>query len=126
MIATLQNIFTHQEDKISFAYLFGSRAQQTHTESSDIDIAVFLNNTVEQDYFDIKTNLYLQINRMLKQNKIDIVIMNQCKNIVLLHQIITHGKLLCDNKPSLRIDYEQKILHKAIDFKTQRKMAMGI
>ncbi len=126
MIETLKNIFVNQEDKISFAYLFGSRAQQTHTQSSDIDIAVFLNNTVEKNHFDIKTDLYLQINRMVKQNKIDIVIMNQCKNIILLNQIITDGKLLCDNNPSLRVDYEQKMLHTAIDFKTQRKKVMGV
>ncbi len=126
MIETLKKIFIKQEDLFLFAYLFGSRAKQFHTKSSDIDIAIFINNTIEHDYFDIKTDLYLTINRALKQNNIDIVIMNQCKNIILLNQIITHGKLICDNNPSQRIDYEQKIFHHAIGFKTQRKIIMGI
>lgn len=126
MIKTLKQIFDNQENVFVFAYLFGSRALGNESESSDIDIAVYLNKEVKRDHFDVKTDLYMQLNRTLKQNNIDIVIMNQFKNIILLNQIITHGKLLCDKNPTLRMNYEQKILHRAIDFTSQRKMVMGL
>jgi uncharacterized protein len=125
-VEILKKIFYEQDDFFLFAYLFGSRAQETYSESSDFDIAVYLNRNVEKYFFDIKTDLYLQLSRALKQNDIDIVMMNQCKNIVLLNEIITHGQVLYDKNESTRIDYEQKILHSAIDFKSQRKMAMGV
>lgn len=126
LIEILKKLFNEQDDIFSFAYLFGSRAQELYPESSDIDIAVYLNRNAESNYFDIKTDLYLKLSRELKRNDIDIVMMNQCKNLLLLNQIVTHGQVLCDKNESARIDYEQKILHSAIDFKFQRKMAMGV
>lgn len=126
MLAVLKRIFDEQGDIFLFAYLFGSRAGETSSESSDTDIAVYTNNSGSKDYFDIKTDLYLRLSRDLRQNDIDIVIMNQCKNILLLNQIITHGQVFYDKNESDRIDYELKILHRAIDFKAQRKMAMGV
>ena len=124
MIKILKKIFNDKKEIFLFAYLFGSLAQETSSKSSDIDIAVYLNNKVGKHFFDIKVDLYLQLSRALKRNDIDIVIMNQCKNIILLNRIITHGQVIHEKNESIRIDYEQKILHKAIDFKSQRKMAM--
>ncbi|MCP4021070.1 MAG: nucleotidyltransferase domain-containing protein [Desulfobacteraceae bacterium] len=109
-----------------FAYLFGSQAKGTSSVKSDLDIAVFLDHSVKDRFFDIKTNLYLQLSRTLKRNDIDIIIINQCRNIILLNQIITNGQLLYEKNKSARLDYEQKILHSAIDFKSQRKMVMGV
>lgn len=126
LIEVLKKVFHEQDGRFLFAYLFGSRAGETFSESSDTDIAVYTNNRGNKDYFDIKTDLYLRLSRDLRQNDIDIVIMNQCTNILLLNQIITHGQVLYDKNESDRIDYELKILHRAIDFKTQRKMAMGV
>ncbi len=126
LIEILKKIFNEKSDIFLFSYLFGSLAQEIFSKSSDIDIAVYLNTSVERHCFDIKIDLYLQLSRVLKRNDIDIVIMNQCKNIILLNQIITHGQVLHGKDEAARVDYEQKILHSAIDFKSQRKMAMGV
>jgi len=109
-----------------FVYLFGSIARNDHTESSDLDIAVYVEENIKQDYFDIKSELYLNLSRVLKINRIDIVVMNQCRNLILLNNIITHGQLIYEKNQSARIDYEQKISHNAIDFKHQRKRVMGV
>ncbi len=112
--------------EIVFGYLFGSQAKGLADESSDIDIAIFVNPESKDFFFDIKIDLYMILSRTLKQNNIDIVILNQCKNLILMNEIISHGLLICDTDESLRLNFEQKILHSAIDFKTQRRMAMGI
>jgi len=124
LIKILKQKFNEKEENFLFAYLFGSLALETDSKSSDIDIAVYLKNAVEKHFFDIKIDLYTELSRALKRNDIDIVIMNQCKNIILLNRIITHGEVIYEQNESVRMEYEQKILHRAIDFKTQRKMAM--
>jgi len=52
--------------------------------------------------------------------------MNNYHNIVLLNSIISHGSVVYDQDRTMRLDYEQKILHRAIDFKAQRRMVMGV
>lgn len=111
---------------ILFAYLFGSHARGTGSESSDVDIAVFVNDHAVESFFDVKIELYLDFARALKRNDIDLVIMNRCKNLILLYNIISNGCVVYDRDSSRRLDYEQKTLHQAIDFKGQRKMAMGL
>lgn len=112
--------------EIVFGYLFGSQAKGLADESSDIDIAIFVTPESKDASFDIKIELYMNLSRILKRNNIDIVILNQCKNLILMNEIISHGHLICDTDKSLRQLFEQRILHSAIDFKTQRRMTMGI
>ena len=126
MIENLKKIFHERQHHFMFVYLFGSIARNDHTESSDLDIAVYVEENIKQDYFDIKSELYLNLSRVLKINRIDIVVMNQCRNLILLNNIITHGQLIYEKDQSARIDYEQKISHNAIDFKHQRKRVMGV
>ncbi len=126
MIETLEKILGDQGDLILFAYLFGSKALGTDSVTSDTDLAVYVNPKYQDQWFDIKTNLYLMLSRALKTNDLDIVILNQCENIMLLDRIIADGKILHDTDRQTRLYYEQKILHAAIDFKTQRKKIMGV
>ncbi len=122
----INKILSEKGDIVLFAYLFGSHARGSATEKSDIDIAVYLKDQSRQRLFDIKTRLYLELSGALKRNDIDLVIMNTCKNIVLLNCIVTHGVLVYSRDEANVLDYEQKILHTAIDFKYQRQMAMGV
>ncbi|THB81652.1 MAG: nucleotidyltransferase domain-containing protein [Desulfobacteraceae bacterium] len=125
MIDQIKKILKQQES-VLFAYLFGSHAEQAATTLSDIDIAVYLAEEDKSRAFVLKTDIYVQLSKALKQNKIDVVILNHCSNIILLDRIISTGVLILDTATPLREDYEQRALHKAIDFKTQRKMAMDI
>ena len=125
MIDQIKKILKQQES-VLFAYLFGSHAEQAATTLSDIDIAVYLAEEDKSRAFVLKTDIYVQLSKALKQNKIDVVILNHCSNIILLDRIISTGVLILDTATPLREDYEQRTLHKAIDFKTQRKMAMDI
>jgi predicted nucleotidyltransferase len=126
MIPILKKIFEDQGGQILFAYLFGSHARGDATADSDIDIAIFLDPQLQMEFFDIKTALYLEISRSLKMNDIDIVVLNRCKNIILLDRITRHGQVIYESNQDARLDFEQKVLHTAIDFKYQRKRVMGV
>jgi len=111
---------------VLFAYLFGSHAQDSVSRNSDIDIAVFFKDDIEDSLFNKKIELYLQLSRALERDDIDLIIMNNFKNIIILHNIVSHGVVVYCQDEDKRLEYEQSIIHSAIDFKTQRYMAMGI
>ena len=122
----LQKTIEKHSRNVLFAYLFGSHARGVEVESGDIDMAVFLNDPAVDFVFDVKIDLYLDLTRALKRNDIDLVMMNRCKNLMLLYGIISDGYVIFDGDPATRVDYEQRLLHQAIDFIGQRKMALGI
>jgi len=123
---TLSPLFNKHKDNLLFAYLFGSSAQNNLFPLSDIDIAVFLYRRKNKSYFDIKCALYADFCRVLKRNDVDIVVLNTTTNIVLLDEIIRGSRVLVDRVPDLREEFENKILHQAIDFKEQRFSVMGV
>jgi len=112
----------HGEIKIEFAYLFGSYAEGTHTLTSDIDLAVYFasNPSVDDELM-----LHAFLTRKLKTDKIDLLVLNRAKNLILLEEVVRKGKVLYDRNPELRKMFEYKIIHSAIDFKTQRKIFAG-
>jgi len=124
MKTEITKVIEKHRHEIIFGYLFGSQAKGLANASSDI--ALFVNPESKDSFFDIKIDFYMDISRTLKRNDIDIVILNQCKNLILMNEIISHGFIIYDSNKQLRQDYEQKILHSAIDFKYQRRMAMGV
>ena len=123
-IGTLRSLLERQT-QVAFAYLFGSYARGEVSALSDIDIAVYF---VERDLLrcvELRTDLYMALTRGLGTNDIDIVVLNAASNLMLLDEIIRCGVALVDRDPDLREDFEQKILHRAIDFKTQRRAFLG-
>lgn len=119
-------LFSKYNGNVLFAYLFGSAAQGNMSPLSDVDLAVFLSRQNEKSYFDIKCSLYADFCRVLKRNDIDVVVLNTTTNIVLLDEIIRGGIVLVDRDVDLREEFEQKILHQAIDFKEQRITFLGV
>ncbi|OHB50903.1 MAG: hypothetical protein A2106_02245 [Planctomycetes bacterium GWF2_40_8] len=119
-------LFSRYKSNVLFAYLFGSVAQDNMSPLSDVDLAVFLSRQNEKSYFDIKCSLYADFCRVLKRNDIDVVVLNTTTNIVLLDEIIRGGIVLVDRDIDLREEFEQKILHQAMDFKEQRIVFLGV
>jgi len=71
------------DENIQFAYLFGSYADDTFTDKSDIDIAVYLD-----DYsFDVQLSLYHVLEKVLHKD-VDLVCLNEVRNIYLLENIL--------------------------------------
>lgn len=108
--------------QIEFAYLFGSYAQGTQTPSSDIDVAVYFTS---EPSVDDELSMHVFLTRQLKTDRIDLLVLNRAKNFILLEEIVRNGKVVYDKNPELRKMFEYKIIHSAIDFKTQRKVFAG-
>jgi uncharacterized protein len=121
----LQLILEKYRNEIVSAYLFGTGAGGEMHPMSDIDIAVLLSETAGPPS-GLKLSLYADFCRVLKRNDIDVVVLNRASNLILLDQVIRHGVLLFDRDRDLREEFEQRVLHRAIDFKNQRFANMGI
>lgn len=113
MKADISNIL-NQYHNVQFAYLFGSYAEGTHNDSSDIDIAVYLNDTS----LDAKLSLGYTLGKILKK-EIDLVILNDVKNIYLLESILYKGVVVKDAEE--RALFEVQKNHEIIDFKNFRR-----
>jgi len=101
-------------DSVLFAYLFGSYADATHREDSDIDVAVYMDEASP----DMQLSLHHELEKSLKKD-VDLVILNEVKNIYLLEAIIHKGIVIKDNKK--RDMFEVRKNHEIIDFKNFRR-----
>lgn len=124
---SLRSIFDEQIEGVIFAYLFGSQARSSNAyPPKDIDLAVYFEEKSGECYLDAKLNLYGLLSRALNFNDFDIMVLNTATNLVLLEEISRKGILLIDRDPDLRKNFEQRILHQALDFKFQRAAIIGV
>jgi len=125
-LSELKDILSQVMDKsqnILFAYLFGSHITGIITESSDMDVAVYLDK--KHADIDDYLSLHSALSRALKTDKVDLVILNNANNLILLDSIVRHGILVIDKDKDRREEFELRVLHSAIDFKEQRKAIIG-
>jgi predicted nucleotidyltransferase len=99
---------------VQFACLFGSYADGTQNESSDVDIAVY----VEDTSLDSRLALHHELQKVLRKD-IDLVVLNDVKNIYLLEAILDQGIVLKEHED--RAYYEVMKQHEIIDFKNFRR-----
>lgn len=102
-------------ENIEFAYLFGSYARGQQRESSDVDIAIFF----KQNTLDARLELCYELSRFLKK-EVDILVLNDVKNLFLLEAVFKEGKLLKDSP--LRVDFELSKEHDILDYKELKRV----
>ena len=103
-----------KNSNVKFAYLFGSYADNSYNERSDIDIALYLD-----DYsFDKQLSISFDLSHALKKN-VDLVVLNSAKNLYLLDDILQKGILLKDGEK--RVEFELKKHHQILDYKEFKK-----
>jgi predicted nucleotidyltransferase len=101
-------------DSVLFAYLFGSYADGTHREDSDIDMAVYMDDAS----LDMQLSLNHKLEKSLKKD-VDLVILNDVKNIYLLEAIIRKGIVIKEHER--RDMFEVRKNHEIIDFKNFKR-----
>jgi predicted nucleotidyltransferase len=99
------------------AYLFGSVAGEMATHLSDIDIAVYL---TDNDVADKRLEILVDLIDILKSDNVDLVILNTAP-LSLKMKIIQTKKILAENKPNLRHDFESRTLRSYFDFSKLEK-----
>ncbi|MEA2049784.1 MAG: nucleotidyltransferase domain-containing protein [Campylobacterota bacterium] len=99
---------------IKYGYIFGSYADDTFTKKSDLDIALYLEN----NNLDSKLQIIYELSKLLKID-VDLVVLNDTKNIYLQENILKYGVIVKDNID--RFDFEIKAWHNILDFKAFRR-----
>jgi uncharacterized protein len=116
-------VFEKGKDKIVAVYLFGSGATGDFGPTSDIDLAVLLDEEFFAAADQIKIDVYLDCSRALKRNDIDVIVMNRTRNIILLDEVVRNGIVLFEANSGVREEFEVKVMHDCIDFRQHRMEA---
>lgn len=107
-----------EEHKISTFYLFGSYADGSQHEDSDIDLA-FLSaeSFIDQDrlYFDLQERF---------ERTIDLIDLRKAP-LTFAYSIIKDGKVVYDLDEDLRTDFEDDTIRKYLDFLVFHRLALA-
>ena len=101
--------------EIKLAYLFGSRAIGRESPLSDYDFAVYLDTKDKARMYEIKIDAIVKIGRLLKTDRIDVVILNLTDNPDLKYMIVKEGRLIYEKEP-FKVLVEPRILNEYFDF----------
>ncbi|MCS7198325.1 MAG: nucleotidyltransferase domain-containing protein [Candidatus Bipolaricaulota bacterium] len=106
-----------REHQVSALYLFGSVVHGALTPLSDLDVAVFLPESVpSEEYFDRRLQMTLDLMELLRASEIDLVILNHAPPL-LKYKVVTTGKLLYSRDERALNRFELRVLTEYLDFK---------
>lgn len=101
-------------------YLFGSEAEETKIIESDIDIGILLKNTKNlEDTRLIYNAVYSELSEVFKPSflrELDIVFLQNAP-LTLQFEVITKGKIVYEEDPTQRADYEEMVINQYMDFR---------
>ena len=101
-----------KNDKIIFAYIFGSYAKGNDRKDSDIDIAIYLKDNIDTyEYLDMKMKLSEGVKR-----EVDLVILNDA-NPLFKYEIYRDNILLFSKDKAIEGKYKVKTLFEYNDMK---------
>jgi len=116
-----------RETHVELAYFFGSAARGELGELSDVDVAIYLDESLSsKERFKLQLRLMGELASVLQTNKVDLVVMNDAP-LLLNYNIIKHGKLVkSDGRTKVRV--ESSILSRYLDMKyfIDRHTKLGI
>ena len=107
--------YLNKQEHVKLAYLFGSVAEGKEGKLSDVDLAFFLDESLsKKERFNLQLKLISELTRILKTDRIDLVIMNDAP-ISLNYEIIKANHPLLVRDEGNRIDFEHRILSRYLD-----------
>ncbi|MEK7289635.1 MAG: nucleotidyltransferase domain-containing protein [Planctomycetota bacterium] len=115
-----------QNQWVSFAYLFGSRAQGKAGSRSDWDIAVYITDAeLERNPVWQKIKLEDEISLALKTDNIQVVILNGLDAPLFAFNIISKGIVLADKNQESRVTFECNTLRRFHDWQYYLNRHLG-
>jgi predicted nucleotidyltransferase len=107
--------YLKNKDQVKLAYLFGSVAKKRAGKLSDIDLAIFLDDsTYKMERFDIELTLRSDLSDILKTDKLDLVLMNDAP-VSLNFEIIKANYPIFIRDEDLKVDLEHYIMSRYLD-----------
>jgi predicted nucleotidyltransferase len=104
----LQCLF--QQHPVRLAYLFGSQATRRTHPSSDVDVAVLLDESLTSDKrFAERLRLFGDLLRILGTEHVDLVMLNEAPPL-LAYETLRHGVLLYCADAQTRIEFQVRTL----------------
>jgi hypothetical protein len=107
--------FLEKQDAIVLSYLFGSVAPQRAGQLSDVDLAVYLDESLNRcERYDLELGLLSDLGDIIRTDRVDLVVMNDAP-ISLNFEIIkaNHALFIRDN--DLKVDFEHYIMSRYLD-----------
>lgn len=104
-----------KKEGVLFAYLFGSRARNTQSNQSDVDVAVYLSNEILKENKFYPEHLARDIEKTITI-PVDVRCLNN-QGLIFLHQVLKHGEILVNNDNKKRVQFESRVYDEYLDFK---------
>lgn len=112
-----------EKRKVIFAYLFGSQANGTAIESSDVDIAVMFDDRIDEDErFENRLKLMTELSSIFKGKEVEVVSLNDVRDILFKFSIVQPGKIIFKKDYDALLDFDLKTTNEYYDFKPFLKM----
>ncbi|OPY24859.1 MAG: Nucleotidyltransferase domain protein [Methanobacterium sp. PtaU1.Bin242] len=106
--------FLQKQDHIKLAYLFGSAALKRTGKLSDVDLAIFLDESLDmEEKFNLELGLISDLGDILNK-RLDLVIMNDAP-VSLNFEIIKANYPLLIRDKNLKVDLEHYIMSRYLD-----------
>jgi len=107
--------YLSKQERVKLAYLFGSVAEGKEGKLSDIDLAVFLDESLsKKERFNLQLKLMSEMSSILKTDKVDLIVMNDAP-LSLNYEIIKANHPLLVRDKGEKIDFEHGILSRYLD-----------
>ena len=107
--------FLSKQKHVKLAYLFGSVAEGREGKLSDIDLAVFLDESLsKKERFNLQLKLISELTSIMKTDRIDLIIMNDAP-LSLNYEIIKANHPLLVRDKGEKIEFEHGILSRYLD-----------
>jgi predicted nucleotidyltransferase len=114
--ARLETLGEHvgQVPGVVFGYLFGSAASDRMGPLSDVDVAVYLDYSV--DPFETKLAILDRVSKHLETDRLDLVVLNDAP-LALAGRVLANRRVIVDHDPFARHQYESMIIREFADFR---------
>lgn len=105
-----------KKHKVVFAYLFGSQAKNKTGPMSDIDIAVYFDDSLDGGQrFDRKLKLMAGFASLFKRDDVEALPLNDAYPLI-AHRILKHGKLIYCQDIKKEKEYADKAIGEYLDW----------
>jgi len=114
---------TEEFSVIEVLYIFGSYASGKYSPKSDVDIALFVDDSVYRD----NPLVDLEVGVVLEEKlgcDVDVVVMNRVSPIM-QHEVLRTGKRLFERSPQRRCAFELKSFKEYVDAKYYQQKRLG-
>lgn len=105
--------YYNDKSEVLFGYLFGSFAQGTNRQSSDLDIGIYLENVATEDLLAYRLPEIENLQKMFERTA-DLVIINQAPPL-LKHEIFRHGILFKSHDDAFLVQYRVASFYQYLD-----------